>query len=522
MATEGEGAARAGSPGADPTRAQIRGSSLLLGGQVFALVVNFGVQILIVRTLSKTDYGFFAYALSIVMIGEVVAMFGLHRGVSRFLPIYEEHRELDKVIGTLVLAVSVVLSLGLAVVLAVVGLKDLFLGGFSEDATAETVLTIMILLSPVQALENLLDGVFAVFARPRTIVLRKYVLAPLLRLTVVVLLALSSSGVEFLAAGYLASGAIGIAIYGALLVPVLRERGLLKRLRNGSLTIPARELMGFTVPLLTNDLTAAALNGAGALMLGLLVGPREVAEFSAAFATSRPITYVLTSFGILFVPLAARLYARRDGEELNRLYWQTAVWTAVLAFPIFIVMAGVAKPVVVFLLSDRYESSAPVLAVIAFGHFVTAATGPNGVLLGVYGQVRYIVLTNVAAVVLTFALYAVLIPEYGALGAAIATSITWFALNVTRQVGLTRRTDVEALDTRYLGVYTTIVVVTAAVVTIEVVLAPSLVPGLAIAALASAIVLAFAQRRMNLAATFPEIARLPGLRRVFGGAGGRR
>jgi hypothetical protein len=45
---------------------QIRGSSLLLIGRTLSMAVNFAVQVLIVRYLSKTDYGAFAYALSIV------------------------------------------------------------------------------------------------------------------------------------------------------------------------------------------------------------------------------------------------------------------------------------------------------------------------------------------------------------------------------------------------------------------------------------------------------------------------
>ena len=46
-------------------RRQIRGSTLLLVGQLLAKGVNFGVQVLIVRYLSKSDYGALAYALSI-------------------------------------------------------------------------------------------------------------------------------------------------------------------------------------------------------------------------------------------------------------------------------------------------------------------------------------------------------------------------------------------------------------------------------------------------------------------------
>ena len=85
----------------EATRKQIRGSSLLLIGRFLSLGVNFGIQIMIVRYLSKADYGAFAYALSIVSVGASIVSFGLDRSITRFIPIYEEDREYDKLWGCL-------------------------------------------------------------------------------------------------------------------------------------------------------------------------------------------------------------------------------------------------------------------------------------------------------------------------------------------------------------------------------------------------------------------------------------
>ena len=75
-----------------------------------------------------STYGAFAYARSIVALGETIAAFGLRRGVSRYLPIYEERGEPDRAAGTLVFALGAVLTLGLAVVLVVIGLRGVISG----------------------------------------------------------------------------------------------------------------------------------------------------------------------------------------------------------------------------------------------------------------------------------------------------------------------------------------------------------------------------------------------------------
>ena len=99
------------------TRRQLRGSTLLLTGQVFSRGANFATQILIVRYLSQADYGAFAYALSIVTLATSLTIFGLDRAVTRYVSIYHEQRDYNRMFGTLVMVFGTIISLGLAIVL---------------------------------------------------------------------------------------------------------------------------------------------------------------------------------------------------------------------------------------------------------------------------------------------------------------------------------------------------------------------------------------------------------------------
>ena len=502
---------------ADATRSQLRGSTLLLAGQSFALAVNLAVQILIVRELSKQGYGAFAYALSVVMVGEAVAGFGMRRGVSRYVPLYEERGDRVRAAGTLVLALGTVLSLGLAVVLVVAGFRGAVAGSFADDSTAVTVLVLLSLLAPIQALSTLLDGVFAVFARPRSIVARKFVLTPLMRLAVVLLLAFSDEGEVFLAVGFVVTGVLGLGLYAPLLVRLLRERGLMRHLRPSAFRQPAREVLSFTVPLLSNDVTNALLTAASGIVLGILAAPQDVADLRAVLPVALTMGYVLSSFGLLLVPLASRMYARGMAEEVNSLYWRTAVWTSVLAFPIFLVCVALPEPLTVLLFGERYEDSAPILAVLAVGQFVNTAMGHNGVLLGVFGRVRFIALSNVAIVVVGLVLLVALVPPYEAVGAAVATTVTFVLLNLVRQVGLGRLTDVHALDREALLPYAALTGATLPVVAIQLVLSPPVWAGAVLVVAAIAGVGLVVRRRRGIADTFPEFARIPLVGRLVGG-----
>ena len=103
------------------TKKHLRGSTLLLTGRVIAMVANFIVQVLIVRYLSKSDYGAFAFVLSLVSLGSSLAVFGFEKTVTRYIPMYQERGEYHKVFGSLIMMVSAVFSLGFFLVLLVFG-----------------------------------------------------------------------------------------------------------------------------------------------------------------------------------------------------------------------------------------------------------------------------------------------------------------------------------------------------------------------------------------------------------------
>lgn len=499
------------------TVGHMRGSSLLLVGRFLSLGVNFVVQLLIARYLSQSEYGAWAYVLSLVVLGETVTTLGLDRGVGRFLAVYDERQDYARLTGTLVLVAAVVGTLGLALVVLVTGASSWLGDTVIDDDQVLALLVILVFLAPIQSADNLLGGVLAVFASARAIFLRRYILAPVLKLAVVVLMVLTVQDVEFLATGYVVVGGVGLLLYGGILLRVLGDRGVRRHLRLRSAHIPLREVLGFTVPLLSTDLVYVSMATTDALLLQHFWGTVEVAEYRVVQPLANLNLVVYTSFTLLFTPAASRLFARRDGQGVADLYWRTAVWVAVFSFPMLALTTTLAGPVTELLYEPRYAGSAVFLAVVSVGFYVNAAFGFNGTTLRVYGFVRYTLVTNLVVVVVNVALYVVLIPPLGALGAAIGTAATLVLHNGLKQWGLHRRTPVAVFDRRYVRVYLVIAAAIAVLATVQLVTRPPLPVGIALAAVASLVVLVTNRRLLDVAATFPELLRLPGARRLLGG-----
>jgi O-antigen/teichoic acid export membrane protein len=497
------------------TQAQIRGSTLMTVGRLASLAVTFVTQILVVRYLSKSDYGALAYALAVVAFIQPFLSLGLDLADTRFFALYDEQRDRARLAGLVLLELSIVLGLGALLVLAVVLLRGALAGTLTHDQQAIRLLVLLVATAPVQALDAVVLDMFAVFSGPRAVFVRRFVLAPGLRLVAVLVVIAGGFGVAALAVGYLVAGVAGTVIYAPMFVSLLRRIGILQPLRSLDVVVPTREVLKFGLPLLSTGLVVTLSTTLGAIVLGHTHASAQVAAFRAVQPIAVLVTVVQTSFAILFQPLAARLFARGDRAGLADLYWQTSAWLAVLTFPIGALAVCFAHPVVVTLFGDRYASSGTYLAILAAASYIQAASGFNGATLQVIGRLRFLVVSNLVVASLSVVANILLVRWAGALGAAWATAGTIIAHNVVKQSGLIGA-GIKAFDRRYAQVFISVTGALVALWAFDRLVNVPIVLALLVVTVCAAAVLRLNRARLDAASTFPALSRIPLLRLLVG------
>lgn len=500
----------------DRTRKHIRGSSLLLVGRVVQLALNFGVQVLTVRYLTKSDFGAFSFALSFVAVSAVIALFGLDKAVVRYIAIYHEKKDYPRMFGTIIMTMGVILGIGLVVVAAAFLFSGRIESLFNTDPITVSLLMILIATGPIQALESYFEDMLAVFASVRSIFVRRYLLGPSLKLAAVLLVVLLKGDVYMLAVGYLAGSLLGLVVYVFMIFNVWRKRGVLAHFDRTQIIYPAREVFGFSVPLLTTDVLQVVKGSAVVLFLEYFRSSTEVAEYRAIVPLAGMNLVVMQSFRLLYTPMAARMFANNDRQGINGLYWKTATWIALISFPVFVVTFSLAEPMTVFVFGERYAGSGILLALLSLGNYFNAALGFNSYTLRVYGKVKYIVLIDILSTLVNLGLSLVLIPRYGALGAAIGTSATLVAYNIFNHLGLLFGTGINLFERRYLLVYASIVLAAAALLVFETAFQANIFVSMGVAGVVSLALLRFNRETLDVKNTFPELLRLPLLRPILG------
>jgi O-antigen/teichoic acid export membrane protein len=119
-----------------------------------------------------------------------------------------------------------------------------------------------------------------------------------------------------------------------------------------------------------------------------------------------------------------------------------------LPFAMFLFLAP--NTAIVLLFGEKYLMSANVLRVLAVGYSIQTLFGPNGLTLVSTGRTKEVFVSTVLGALGTVVACILLVPEHGALGAAIGTSVALALSNLARSLFLFYRHGIHALSLEFI------------------------------------------------------------------------
>lgn len=491
---------------------------MLVAGRGLSLSMNLLVQVMTVRYLAKLDYGAFAYAMAMVEVASVVTVLAFDKALARYAALYHEQKDMPRLFGALALAFGTICALGLLVVGVVMTQQPVLVGLLRSDPHPIRLLGVLILLAPVNAMDAVISSLFGVFGGARAVFLRRHVLGPALRVVAVLGVILRGGSATALALAYVAVGVLGIFLYGWILFRILQREGVFAAWRPRRLQWPARDLFGYCFPLLASDAVFLLHTALVAFFLEYFHSATAVASFQAVRPFARLNEVVIVNFSFLFVPVMARAIARGDRSEAQAIYWQTANWVSVLAFPVFAVSFLGAETITVLAFGERYQDSGVLLAWLSLGFYMRSVLDASLRTLKVLGRMKLMLTVDFITVGFALGGNLLLIPRYGALGGAMATCLTLIAHGSMGCIALRRVGVVDPFDPR--RGHAQRVAIVAALVLVALRMAVPLHWGAAfgLAGAASLAVLLLCRSKLEMGRTFPELRRVPLLRWLVGTA----
>lgn len=404
-------------------RKLFKGGGIVAVGLVFELGTSFVAKLIIARLFRPVEYGELSIGITLMAMVSTLTLLGLNVGVGRYLPRFDDP---GKRRGVLVsgFVLSVTTSLVVSVLLA--ASAPLVARVVFGDPELADVLFIFALIIPFAAIMKMAVGSMQGTQESLPKVYIQHLSLPGLRflaIAIVLLLGAELLGVAWAYAfSYIATALLGLYFVAT-------------RTTLFSFDIPYepayRRLLSFSAPLIVSTAMALVFADIDMFMLGMFQTAAEVGVYNVIYPLAQLLLISLSGFGFLFMPVLSELHSQGEEDKMRRMYEVVTKWITLATLPLFVVMVLFPTTVISLTFGSKYATGATGLAVLATGFFSHVLAGFNNSTLTSIGRTQQIMYANTTTAAVNVVLNLLLIPRYGILGAAVATTVAYVVLNLT-------------------------------------------------------------------------------------------
>jgi O-antigen/teichoic acid export membrane protein len=397
-------------------QSQTVGNALWLGGSsAFNGVLGAVIAALLARTLGVAEYGIYTLVISLIVLLTDVADFGLNSSVIRFgsESIAEGNREKLKAVVAIVTRWKLIAGAG--VLLVALLLLNTIVGYVFQHVDEH--IEFYFRLSLVGVAFGILAGVFVPIYhayksfRPYALIVAARGVSKLI--LIVVAVALSQAAVSTLIGIEIAS----ILIYLILLYSVAPFKEFSLGIRDHALE---RQMLGFNKWISLYQ--ALALIGArlDLAFVGGLSDAHALGLYGAASKVSGLMSVAASSYMTVLLP---EMSASLSSESFRRKQRNAFAVVGLMAGGILLIML-VADPLVRMLFGSEFSDAGSVLRILCVGLLLTVAAYPINASLFALGRSAVFPLMSAVSVPAFVAGNLLLVPRFGAEGAAMAYTIS--------------------------------------------------------------------------------------------------
>lgn len=408
--------------------------------QVAGTGLSFLFSVMLARLIGVPGVGLYFLSVTIVDIGATISRLGLENAGLRFASIAYSQGDRGTLAALYRRSMSLAFGAGIIMALPVwLIVSHLPLGGDGALELRAELPLLVLAIAPVALLliqAEFLKGVGA--SGTGTFV--HGVVPPLLLLASSIVLWFSNTAtlhtvLLIYVIAMIISVIHAVIVWNWRLPGIWRERG----------SFDARLLLRTSMPLLLVTGMNLIMGWTDILVLGVWADAKEVGIYAISMRISLLAGFVLGAINIVVAPQFASLFAEGNTAVLKRLAQQSAFWTLIAATPTILAILTVPE-FILQLFGPQFKEGALPLRILALGQFVNIATGSVGILLLMTGHEK-IMRNNVAAsAALNLLGNLILVPSYGAVGAAASTALSLAFMNIVSWTMVWKKLHINVLD----------------------------------------------------------------------------
>ena len=392
---------------------------ITIGTFLTKFVAFFG-SIVVVRILSKEDYGVMGYVENIYSYALIFAALGMSNAVLRYLVIAENEIEKKQYFQYIVQR-SVIINFGISFLLVLVSQIMPIPENF---ASARALIPILALLLPFQDLLN--DDLFTIRSFFKNKLYAYSALVSSVTLIVGRIVGAKVAGVD----GVLWSRVIINLAFSVPLLVFVSKRFIVKE---SVIKLPQekrRIVNSYSLQyMITNGFWAIFMLNDKFLLGMLLNDPVGLADYNVASVLPGNIAIFATAIGTFVGPYFTK--NEKNVEWIRRNYKKVAIISAGIVGAVALGIAVLARQLISLMYGEQYSNVVGLMRVMLIGAFINSGLRyVTANVLAAMGEIKYNMIISGAGIGLQIIIDQILIPTMGIMGVAISNCIVFLIMAV--------------------------------------------------------------------------------------------
>jgi len=402
--------------------------------------IAFALQLFLARILNASGYGAYMYVITWINFLTLVSVLGFDTASLRFVPQYIAKKEVKLALGFIVRSKQIVLFTSLCIIVAMS--SYLLVDKQNLGIELYQVFIVGLALLPIHSLIRINGSVLQGLQCLLLSLTIQVIIRPILIATGVVTAFYYCNNKETLVEAAMISNVLsGLVV--AICLSLYLKRRLVKIEVGQKAKFNTKNWIKTALPLLLNSGFHVVLAQGDILLIGYLLNAEQVGLYAAANKTASLVIFILTAVNSVAAPMISQLYGEGDMRKLQRVATISARVTFVVSLPICLTLM-VFNEYIISMFGEEFIKGGVVLSILSGAQLITALTGSVGYILIMTGNQNRAIGILAGAAIINLSLNVLLIPEYGIVGAAIATVASTLIWNILMYISTYKLVGIDS------------------------------------------------------------------------------
>ncbi len=381
------------------------------------LVIVFLLRIILARWLGAFDLGLYTMVITVQEIAVLVAGFGISVALTKYVAEYQDTKgRLFQIVSS---AFIISIIFGLVAGILLYFLSETLAGIFDMPQLAH----LLRLLAVALPFITLLEAELGLFTGLRT--MKNYTYLIMMRSCLMILFT-----VTFVWLGFGVEGTvfgIVISMVGGCIFGLYLSRKYL-RLTFQGFSQNAKELVLFGSQAFGANAVSLIANRADIIMIGYYLTATEVGYYGVAVTISMLFYIIPGAVQRISYPATTEYWYKKDHQSLQEMIDKSMKYSACILLPLGLGFGFFAREITTTVFGGEFIYASLPLSILLIARVIKGATvSPIGAVFSGRGRPDIGLRVDTLSTVLNIGLNIVLIPRFGIVGAAVATTISLLA-----------------------------------------------------------------------------------------------